>query len=137
MRQAPKRVRKSASVRRSAGVTTRRHRVNVSAAKLAELESRPDLSARELKQIEKDARFVFDRIESVSQLIGQLREIRQRTGLSLAEVDAKAGIGRSNLARLESLRVPNPTFDTLMRYARAIGVQLRLEVTKSSRRPAA
>lgn len=137
MATSPKSHRATVVGRRARGLTTRRHKIRVSAAKLKVLESRPEPSARELRQIDTDARRAFASIESVHQLIRSLREVRQQQGLSLAQIDARTGIGRSNLSRLENLRVPNPTFDTLMRYARAVGVTVRLERMGDPHRSAA
>ena len=50
-----------------------------------------------------------------------LKEERQRQGLSLADVNARSGIDRSTLSRLENDEDPNVTMNTLMRYAQAVG----------------
>jgi predicted transcriptional regulator len=53
-----------------------------------------------------------------------LKAERQALGLSLSDVEKKAGIGRAALSRLENETEPNPTVVTLTRYAEALGKQL-------------
>jgi ribosome-binding protein aMBF1 (putative translation factor) len=57
-------------------------------------------------------------------LIMSLRQERERLGLSLADVAARAGIDKGALSRLENGRQLNPTVNTLARYARALGKAL-------------
>jgi DNA-binding XRE family transcriptional regulator len=58
------------------------------------------------------------------QAILALRKERERAGLSLADVSERSGIDRAAISRLENGRQPNPTLDTLCRYAAAIGKQV-------------
>jgi ribosome-binding protein aMBF1 (putative translation factor) len=53
-------------------------------------------------------------------LASELRAQREKVGLSLAVVSERSGIDQGALSRLENGR-GNPTVQTLMRYARAIG----------------
>lgn len=50
-----------------------------------------------------------------------LKEERQKQGLSLADVNARSGIDRGTLSKLENDDDPNVTMNTLMRYAEALG----------------
>jgi DNA-binding XRE family transcriptional regulator len=59
-------------------------------------------------------------------LIHELRKARQAAGLTLAAVSKLTGMDQATLSRLENGRHPNPTVDTLWRYARAVGRQLVL-----------
>lgn len=54
-------------------------------------------------------------------LIGELRKAREAQGMSLADVQELTGIDRSALCRIESGENGNPTVNTLIRYARAVG----------------
>jgi ribosome-binding protein aMBF1 (putative translation factor) len=54
-----------------------------------------------------------------------LKAARAASGLSLAEVSERTGMDPSALSRLENGRQPNPTVDTLWRYAAAVGKDLR------------
>ena len=53
-------------------------------------------------------------------LVG-LRKRRTGEGLSLDDVARASGIDKAYLSRLENGKVINPTFETLYRYAAAIG----------------
>jgi ribosome-binding protein aMBF1 (putative translation factor) len=53
-----------------------------------------------------------------------LRRERERLGLSLADVAARAKIDKGALSRLENGQQLNPTVNTLARYARALGKSL-------------
>jgi transcriptional regulator with XRE-family HTH domain len=53
-----------------------------------------------------------------------LKSTREALGLSLADIRERTGIERGNLSRLENAANPNPTIDTLTRYADAVGKQL-------------
>jgi DNA-binding XRE family transcriptional regulator len=59
-------------------------------------------------------------------LIRELKQVRERAGLTLAVVSKRTGMDQATLSRLENGRQPNPTVDTLWRYARAVGRQLVL-----------
>ena len=59
-------------------------------------------------------------------LIHDLKESRQAAALTLAAVSDRTGIDQATLSRLENGRQPNPTVDTLCRYARALGRELVL-----------
>jgi DNA-binding XRE family transcriptional regulator len=59
-------------------------------------------------------------------LIHELKKVREAAGLTLAAVAKRTGMDQATLSRLENGRQPNPTVDTLWRYARAVGRQLVL-----------
>jgi DNA-binding Xre family transcriptional regulator len=59
-------------------------------------------------------------------LIHELKKVRQAAGLTLAAVSRRSGMDQATVSRLENGRQPNPTVDTLWRYARALGCQLVL-----------
>ena len=60
----------------------------------------------------------------LKQAVAELKAAREQLGLSLAEVGERTGIGKSNLSRLEKAPDPNPTIDTLNRYAEAVGKEI-------------
>ncbi len=101
----------------------------LTAHQLAELDDAVERVDRE-EQIETVAwaRSVKARHQRMRELVGELKAARLKRGLSLADVDARTGIGRSNLSRLENHHQPNPLLDTLLRYASAVGVDLRISV---------
>ena len=59
-------------------------------------------------------------------LISELKKVRQAAKLTLAAVSKHTGINQASLSRLENGRQPNPTVDTLWRYAHAVGRELVL-----------
>ena len=63
---------------------------------------------------------------AVKIVLHELKEAREAAGLTLAVVSKRTGMDHVALNRLENGRQPNPTVDTLWRYARAVGRQLVL-----------
>ena len=59
-------------------------------------------------------------------LLRYLKAVREAAGLTLSDVSARCGIDQPALSRLENGRTPNPTLDTLWRYAAAVGKRLVL-----------
>jgi predicted transcriptional regulator len=57
-------------------------------------------------------------------LLRELKTARESAGLSLADVRARTGMDRSAIAKLENGARANPTIDTLIRYAEAVGKRL-------------
>jgi DNA-binding XRE family transcriptional regulator len=53
-----------------------------------------------------------------------LKKAREAAGLSLTDVAERSGIDKAALSRLENGIHDNPTVDTLMRYAAALGKKL-------------
>jgi DNA-binding phage protein len=62
----------------------------------------------------------------VRALLHELKRSWQAGGLTLAAVSKRTGIDQATLSRLENGLQPNPTIDTLWRYASAIGRRLVL-----------
>ena len=54
----------------------------------------------------------------------ELKKAREAAGMSLADVAEKSGIDKAALSRLENGVHDNPTVETLMRYAAAVGKKL-------------
>jgi DNA-binding XRE family transcriptional regulator len=59
------------------------------------------------------------------QALHELKTVREATGLSLADVAERSGIDKAALSRLENGIQANPTVETLLRYAAAVGKRLR------------
>jgi len=76
--------------------------------------------AAELPEIRRRAKAAKPRI-LLKHVLKKLREERQRQGLSLADVNARSGIDRGTLSKLENEDDPNVTMNTLIRYAQAVG----------------
>src|SRR5437868_6225786 len=63
-------------------------------------------------------------LDQVAVLLKQLRAAREDKGLSLADLTELTGMDRSALSKLETGQRANPTVETLVRYAEAVGKRL-------------
>ncbi len=63
--------------------------------------------------------------------MGELRKAREAQGLSLADVQQATGIDRAALCRIETGENGNPTVNTLLRYARAIGRKINVALVEA------
>jgi DNA-binding Xre family transcriptional regulator len=61
-------------------------------------------------------------------IVSELKSIREHLNISLTELAKRTGMTVGNLSRLESMEGPNPTIETLRRYARAIGHRIEIAV---------
>ena len=68
-------------------------------------------------------------LDQVDMLLKQLRAAREDKGLSLADLTELTGMDRSALSKLETGQRANPTVDTLVRYAEAVGKRLVVSLT--------
>lgn len=81
----------------------------------------PDLVARHHERVAA--------LDQVDELLKQLRAAREEKGLSLADLTDLTGMDRSALSKLETGQRPNPTMETLVRYADAVGKRLVVSLT--------
>ena len=88
------------------------------------------IDREEAQEIKAEARAIFLRHETIRALIGAIKDTRIAKGLSLGEVGERSSIGKANVCRLETDLDPNPTLDTLLRYAEAVGVRIQVSVGK-------
>jgi DNA-binding XRE family transcriptional regulator len=79
-------------------------------------EELPELIARHQERMS-----AYDTLES---LFHELKSAREERGLSLSELTQLTGMDRSALSKLETGQRPNPTIETLIRYAEAVGKRL-------------
>ena len=63
-------------------------------------------------------------LDQLNELLSQLKAAREAKGLSLADITDLTGMDRSALSKLETGSRPNPTVETLVRYADAVGKRL-------------
>jgi DNA-binding XRE family transcriptional regulator len=63
-------------------------------------------------------------LDQVDELLKQLKAAREEKGLSLSDLTEITGMDRSALSKLETGQRPNPTVETLVRYAEAVGKRL-------------
>ncbi len=62
----------------------------------------------------------------LARIMESLRRERERQGLSLGDAAKRSGIDKAALSRLESGQSINPTWNTLSRYAAALGKEVAL-----------
>jgi DNA-binding XRE family transcriptional regulator len=85
-------------------------------------EELPDLIARHYERM--------GALDQVDELLKQLKAARKRKGLSLSDLTDLTGMDRSALSKLETGQRPNPTVETLVRYAKAVGKRLVVTLTE-------
>jgi len=61
-------------------------------------------------------------------IVSELKIIREHLNISLTELAGRTGMTVGNLSRLENMEGPNPTIETLRRYAHAIGQRIEIAV---------
>jgi DNA-binding Xre family transcriptional regulator len=79
-------------------------------------EELPDLIARHHERMAT--------LDQLQELLMQLKAAREAKGLSLADLTEITGMDRSALSKLETGQRANPTVETLVRYAEAVGKRL-------------
>ena len=76
----------------------------------------------------------YDDLAEEFNFLEQVLKARAESGLSQAEVAARAGTTQSAIARLESATPKHsPSIATLRRYARALGYKLEIRLVKEGR----
>lgn len=63
-------------------------------------------------------------LDQVTTLLGLLKDAREAKGMSLGDLTERTGMDRSALSKLENGQRVNPTVETLVRYAQAVGKRL-------------
>lgn len=67
-------------------------------------------------------------LDQLDALVGQLKAAREELGLSLADITRLTGMDRSAISKLETGKRGNPTIETLIRYAEAVGKRLMVSL---------
>ena len=68
-------------------------------------------------------------LDQLQELLKQLKAAREAKGLSLADLTELTGMDRSALSKLENGQRANPTVETLVRYAEAVGKRVVVSLT--------
>ena len=63
-------------------------------------------------------------LDQLDELLRQLKAAREERGLSLSDMTELTGMDRSALSKLETGQRTNPTIETLVRYAEAVGKRI-------------
>jgi DNA-binding phage protein len=113
--------------------TIRRSKMKLSPRRIKALKALGrKIDAADSGSIRARAHEVFNRHEWVRTVVDALKATRQLRGLSLADLARLTGIAKPNLSRLENSIHSTPTLDTLERYARAVGMTVRIELADTS-----
>jgi len=67
--------------------------------------------------------------EQLQGLLAELKAAREAKGLSLADLMERTGMDRSAVSKLETGQRANPTVETLIRYAEAMGKRITISLT--------
>ena len=103
----------------------RRQLTDVERARVAEARRLTAQDEAEIRGQAKKYKQEYDAAQAtLKDALQLLKAERLRQGLSLADIQDRAGIERPNLSRLENDAEANPTVATLTRYAEAIGKKL-------------
>lgn len=70
-------------------------------------------------------------LDQFQELLKQLKAAREEKGLSLSDLTELTGMDRSALSKLETGQRPNPTVETLVRYAEAVGKRLVVSLSEA------
>jgi DNA-binding XRE family transcriptional regulator len=82
----------------------------------------------EREQILAQGRSLLAARRKAREIFEELKQERQRRGLSLADMMRLTGMSRAAISRLENDVSPNPTVRTLSRYADALGMEFRFNI---------
>ena len=72
-------------------------------------------------------------LDQLHKLLTELKAAREAKGLSLADLTELTGMDRSALSKLETGQRGNPTVDTLVRYAEAVGKRLIVSLADANK----
>ncbi len=112
----------------------KKHPAWLTPEKIRELSELADkIDREEAEDIKKQCGEMIRRQEQIWDLIAALCAERLKRKLSLEQVGEESEIGAANLCRLESNVDRNPTLDTVLRYADALGLELSLTLKEKSK----
>ncbi|WP_406698078.1 helix-turn-helix transcriptional regulator [Singulisphaera sp. Ch08] len=69
--------------------------------------------------------------EAIAGLAASFKVERERSGLSLSDLQEKTGIDRATLSKIENGKVPNPTYSTLAAFAHALGCRVTVDLERA------
>ncbi len=95
-----------------------------------------EILAKELKN--NDLKLLFDEHKFYLQIAHLISDLREKTGISQAELAKKAKISQPMVARLEKGdHQRTPTFDTIYKILKALGYVMSINVQKEKKKRAA
>lgn len=69
-------------------------------------------------------------LDELDGVLKQLKAAREQKQLSLADISRLTGMDRSAVSKLENGRRANPTVETLVRYAEAVGKRIHVSLSE-------
>ncbi|HXV59569.1 MAG TPA: helix-turn-helix transcriptional regulator [Vicinamibacteria bacterium] len=98
--------------------------------KYRDLRERIDAERDEIVTETRRRKRVHDAVAAeLRQAFRMLKKEPHAQGLSLADMQGRTGMSRSAISRLENDESANPTIETLIRYAEALGKELAITLT--------
>jgi len=95
-----------------------------------------EILTKELKN--NDLKLLFDENKFYLQIAHLISDLREKTGISQAELAKKAKISQPMVARLEKGdHQRTPTFDTIYKILKALGYVMSINVQKEKKKRAA
>lgn len=88
-------------------------------------ENEPILFPEEYYQMRKEDELKNEQEDADAKLFAQFRALRIALGMTQGELAAKAGMGQTDLSKLERGLIKNPAYETLKKVANALGFVLR------------
>lgn len=85
----------------------------------------------EKPEIDKLAAVRARRRDRIAAIVARIRQLRAEQGLTLAEISERTGIDGPALSRLENGKPANPSIETLMRYAEAVGAEISITTPRA------
>ncbi|HMO26409.1 MAG TPA: helix-turn-helix transcriptional regulator [Tepidisphaeraceae bacterium] len=79
-------------------------------------------------EIKARGRAALARHKAIREIISAIKAMRVEKKMSLVDVAERAQIDKANLSRIENMVHENPTIDTILRYADAVGVKVSFSV---------
>jgi predicted transcriptional regulator len=104
----------------------------IDAAEASRLGKLRSAIAGEIDEMRARARILLAEARAVRIVCAALKSAREKQGLSLGDVERLTGIDRSALSKLERGERPNVTFETLGKYAAALGKRLVIDLADAS-----
>jgi len=105
----------------------------IPAAEAARLGTLRATVAEKIDELRARARQLLMEARAVRSVCATLKCVREQQGLSLGDIERLTGIDRSALSKLERGERTNITFETLGKYAAALGKRLVIDVTDADR----
>jgi hypothetical protein len=89
-----------------------------------------ELVEQDKPAIARMAREYENRRDRIAAIVRAMKAQRDAQGLSLADIRERSGLDRAALSRLENGLPENPSIETLLRYADAVGCEIVVQPAK-------